>query len=63
LLAHDDIGLFANLAVTVTDNGKYKQFLARRGPGAQVLLDLLQAVRSQSPFSNRSINGCSFESA
>jgi hypothetical protein len=32
------------MAVMVTDDIKYKEVLAQRGPGAQALLNLLQAV-------------------
>jgi hypothetical protein len=44
MLIHGDIGLCVRLAVIVTD--EYKQVLARRGTGAQALLNLLQAVCS-----------------
>jgi hypothetical protein len=44
LVAFDAIGLSFHLAIIVTDNSKYKEVLARRGPAAQSLLNLLQAV-------------------
>lgn len=43
-MALDVIGLSAHLAIVVTEDDLYKQFYARRGPAAQALLDLLQAV-------------------
>jgi hypothetical protein len=46
MLIHGDIGLCVRLAVIVTDKIEYKQVLARRGTGAQALLNLLQAVCS-----------------
>ena len=48
LLSLDVIGLCANLTILVIDSNKHKEVLARRGPGAQSLLDLLQAVRSST---------------
>jgi hypothetical protein len=50
LLSLDVIGLCANLTIIVIDSNKHKEVLARRGPGAQSLLDLLQAVRSWTPY-------------
>lgn len=44
IVALDVIGLSAHLAIVVTEDDLYKQFYARRGPAAQALLDLLQAV-------------------
>lgn len=45
LLTLDDIALCARLAVSVTNKNEYGQILGRRGPAAQALLNLLQAVR------------------
>ena len=44
LLNVDVIGLCAHLAIIVTDGGKYKDVISRRGPDAQSLINLLQAV-------------------
>jgi hypothetical protein len=44
LLALDDIGLSAHVALMVNNSAKYKQVLSRRGSSAQALLNLLQAV-------------------
>jgi hypothetical protein len=44
ILAWDVIGLCAHLAVVVTDDYKFKDLIAQRGPGAQSLLGLLQTV-------------------
>lgn len=44
LLTLGDIGLCAHLAVMVSNTDQYKQVLSQRGPGAQALLNLLQAV-------------------
>jgi hypothetical protein len=44
LLSFDAIRLCVQLTVMVTDDIKYKQFVDLRGPTAQELLNLLQAV-------------------
>ena len=44
LLALDTIRLCAQLTIMVTDDAQYKQFVNLRGPPAQALLNLLQAV-------------------
>jgi len=44
LLALDAIQLCAQLTIMVTDDSQYKQFVNLRGPHAQALLNLLQAV-------------------
>jgi hypothetical protein len=46
LLNLDVIGLCVHLTVIVTNDIKYKEVVARRGSGAQSLLNLLQAVWS-----------------
>jgi hypothetical protein len=46
LLYHDNIRLFAQLAALVIDNNMCDELVARRNQGAQVLLDLLQMVRT-----------------
>jgi predicted RNA-binding protein YlqC (UPF0109 family) len=44
LLTLDDIRLSTQMALMVNDNDKYKQIIDRNGPGAQAILNLLQAV-------------------
>jgi hypothetical protein len=44
LLSLDAIRLCAQLTIMVTDDSEYKQFVTLRGPTAQALLNLLQAV-------------------
>jgi hypothetical protein len=44
LLSLDTIRLCAQLTIMVTDDTQYKQFVNLRGPPAQALLNLLQAV-------------------
>ena len=44
ILALDDFGLSAQLAIMIEDDLKYKEIIRRRGFGAQALLNLLQAV-------------------
>ncbi|KIM82030.1 hypothetical protein PILCRDRAFT_88827 [Piloderma croceum F 1598] len=48
LLNLDVVGLCAHLTVIVTNDNKYTEVLARSGPGAQSLLDLLQALSRAS---------------
>ena len=48
LLALDVTGLCAHLTAFVTDRAKRKEIVSLRGPAAQALLDLLQAVCSQN---------------
>ena len=56
LAALDAVGLSSNLAVMVTDNRKYKEVVALRGPEAQSLLNLLQAVRSSARSSSCAVD-------
>jgi hypothetical protein len=51
LVAIDIRGLSSQLTAVVTDNNKYKEVLAQRGPKAQSLLNLLQAVCSCATYS------------
>jgi hypothetical protein len=46
LLTIDVTGLCAHLTAFVIDGSKRKEIVDLRGPAAQALLDLLQAVRS-----------------
>jgi hypothetical protein len=47
LLTLDDVRLSTQIAVMITNNVKYEQVINRNGPGAQALLNLLQAVCGQ----------------
>jgi len=47
LLNLDSIGPLVHLTVVVGDDTKCKSVLARRGPGAQALLNIIQAVCPQ----------------
>ena len=40
------------LAAVIADHARYRLFLSQRGESAQVLLDLVQAVRIQLPLSS-----------
>jgi len=59
LLTLGDTTLCARMAVFVTNNNEYRQILARRGPAAQALLNLLQArlnLPIDSAYKHRHLN-------